>query len=57
MPTVKAKVAMPITTDATESFSRLFQKHIDDTTGKHSGVELQTTAFLTAAHILRKALT
>jgi hypothetical protein len=52
---VKAKV-IPIITDATRNLSRLFQKYLNDISVKHSSVEVQKTAILGTAHILRKIL-
>jgi hypothetical protein len=47
---------MKLIIGATKSFSRLFQKHLDDIPGKHSSLELQKTAILETTHILRNIL-
>jgi hypothetical protein len=52
---VKAKVIL-IITGATVSLSRSFQTHLEDIAGKHTSVELQKTAILGTAHILKKTL-
>jgi hypothetical protein len=42
---------------ATGTISKLFRKYVSDIPGKHDVTELQKTAILGTAHILRKVLT
>jgi hypothetical protein len=53
---VKAKV-IPVIFGATGTISKSFRKHVSDIPGKHDVRELQKTAILGTAHILRKVLT
>ena len=52
---VKTKV-MPVITGATGSISKSFRKYVSNIPGKHEVKELQKTAVLGTAHILRKVL-
>jgi len=52
---VKTKV-IPVITGATGTISRSFRKYVSNIPGKHEVTELQKTAILGAAHILRKVL-
>ena len=52
---VKTKV-IPITIGATGAILKSFRKYVSNTPGKHEVKELQKTAILGTAHILRKAL-
>ena len=52
---VKAKV-MPVIIRATGTISKSFRKYVSNTPGKHEVKELQKTAILGTAHILRKVL-
>ena len=52
---VKTKV-IPVITGATGTFSKLFRKYVSNTPGKYEVKELQKTAILGTAHILRKVL-
>ena len=42
---------------ANETISKSFRKHVSNVTGNHEVKELQKTAILGIAHILRKVLT
>jgi hypothetical protein len=53
---VKPKV-IPVITGATETISKSFRKYVSNIPRKHEVKELQKTATLGAAHILRKVLT
>ena len=52
---VKTKV-IPVIIGATETISKSFRKYVSNIPGKHEVKELQKTAILGAAHILRKVL-
>ena len=52
---VKTKV-IPVIIGATGAISNSFRKHVSNILGKHEVKELQKTAILGAAHILRKVL-
>jgi hypothetical protein len=52
---VKTKVA-PVTIGATGTISKSFRKYLSSVPGKHNIKELQKTAILGTAHILRKVL-
>jgi len=52
---VKTKV-IPIIIGATGTISKSFRKYVSNIPGKHEVKELQKTAILGTAHILRKAL-
>jgi hypothetical protein len=52
---VKTKVTQAIT-GATGTFSKPFRKYLSSIPGKHDTKELQKTAILGTAHILRKVL-
>jgi hypothetical protein len=52
---VKTKVT-PVITGATGTISKSFRKYLSNIPGKHDIKELQKTAILGAAHILRKVL-
>ena len=52
---VKTKV-IPVIIGATGTISKLFRKYVSNIPGKHEGKELQKTAILGTAHILRKVL-
>jgi len=52
---VKTKV-IPVIIVATETISKSFRKYVSNIPGKHEVKELQKTAILGAAHILRKVL-
>jgi len=52
---VKTKV-IPVITGATGTISKSFRKYVSNITGKHKVKELQKTAILGTAHILRKVL-
>ena len=52
---VKTKV-IPVTIWATGTISELFRKYVRNIPGKHEVKELQKTAILGTAHILRKVL-
>ena len=52
---VKPKV-IPVITGATGNISKLFRKYVSNIPGKHEVKELQKTAILGTAHILRKVL-
>ena len=53
---VKTRV-MPVTTGANGTISKSFRKYVSDIPGKYDVKELQKTAILNTAHILRKVLT
>ena len=53
---VKTKV-IPVIIGATGTISKLFRKYLSNIPGKHEVKELQKTAILGTAHILRKVLT
>ena len=52
---VKTKV-IPVIIVATGTISKLFRKYLSKIPGKHEVKELQKTAILGTAHILRKVL-
>jgi len=52
---VKTKV-IPVITGATGTISKSFRKYVSNIQGKHEVKELQKTAILGTAHILRKVL-
>ena len=52
---VKTKV-IPVIRGATGTISKAFRKYLSNTPGKHEVKELQKTAILGTAHILRKVL-
>jgi hypothetical protein len=52
---VKTKV-MPVIIGAPETISKSFRKYLSSVPGKHDIKELQKTAILGTAHILRKVL-
>jgi hypothetical protein len=53
---VKARV-IPVITGVTGTISKSFRKYVSDMPGNHDIKELQKTAILCTAHILRKVLT
>ena len=53
---VKARV-IPVMTGATGTISKSFRKYVSDIPGNHDVKELQKTAILGTAHVLRKVLT
>jgi hypothetical protein len=53
---VKTSV-IPVITGATAAISKSFRKYVSDIAGNHDVKELQKTAILGTAHILRKVLT
>jgi hypothetical protein len=53
---VKTKV-IPVIIGATGTISKSFRKYVSNIPGNHEGKELQKTAMLGTAHILRKVLT
>jgi hypothetical protein len=53
---VKTKV-IPVIIGATETISKSFRKYVSNIPGNHEVKELQKTAILGTAHILRKVLT
>jgi len=53
---VKTKV-FPIIIGATGTISKSFRKYVSNIPGNHEVKELQKTAILGTAHILRKVLT
>jgi hypothetical protein len=53
---VKARV-IPVIFRATGTISKSFRKYVGDIPGNHDIKELQKTAILGTAHILRKVLT
>ena len=52
---VKTKVK-PVIIEATETISKSFRKYVSNIPGKYEVKELQKTAILGTAHILRKVL-
>jgi hypothetical protein len=56
MRNVKTKV-IPVIIDVTGTISKLFRQYVSDIPGHHEVKELQKTAVLGTAHILRKVLT
>ena len=54
---VKTRVIPVIIGAATGTISRSFRKYVSDIPGNHGVKELQKTAILGTAHILRKVLT
>jgi hypothetical protein len=48
---------IPIITGVTRTIFKSFRKYVSDVPGKHDVKELQKTAILCTAHILRKVLT
>ena len=52
---IKTK-AMPVIIGATGTLSKSFRKYVSNIPGKHEVKELQKTAILGTAHILRKVL-
>ena len=50
------KNLVPVITGATETIPKLFTKYLSNTARKHENKELQKTAILGTAHILRKVL-
>ena len=52
---VKTKV-IPVIIRATWTISKSFRKYVSNITGNHEVKELQKTAILGTAHILRKVL-
>jgi len=48
---------IPVIIGATGTISESFRKYVSNITGKYEEKELQKTAILGTAHILRKALT
>jgi len=52
---VKTKV-IPVIRGATGTISKSFRKYMNNITGKHEVKELQKTAILGTAHIVRKVL-
>jgi hypothetical protein len=53
---VKTKV-MPVIISATGTISKSCRKYVSNISGNHKVKELQKTAILSTAHILRKVLT
>ena len=53
---LKTKV-IPVITGATGTISKSFRKYVSNIPGNHEVKELQKTAILGTAHILRKVLT
>jgi hypothetical protein len=53
---VKTKV-IPVIIGATGTISKSYRKYVSNILGNHKVKELQKTAILGTAHILRKALT
>jgi hypothetical protein len=53
---VKTRV-IPVIIGATGTISKLFRKYVSNIPGNHEVRELQKTAILGTAHILRKVLT
>ena len=53
---VKTKVIPPIIVGASGTISKSLRKYVSNITGNHEVKELQKTAILGTAHILRKAL-
>jgi len=52
---VKTKV-IPVIIRLTGTISKLFRKHVSNIPGKHEVKEIQETAILGTAHMLRKVL-
>jgi len=52
---VKTK-EIPVIIGATGTISKSFRKYVSNKAGKHEDKELQKTAILDTAHILRKVL-
>jgi hypothetical protein len=52
---IKTKVT-PVVIGATGTISKSFRKYLSSVPGKHEGKELQKTAILGTAHILRQVL-
>ena len=52
---VKTKV-IPVIIGATGTISKTFRKYVSDIPGNHEDKELEKTAILDTAHILRKVL-
>jgi len=52
---VKTRV-IPVIIGATGTISKSFRKYVNDITGNHDIKELEKTAILDTAHILRKML-
>ena len=50
-------IIIPVIIAATGTISKSFRKYVSDIPGKHNVKELQKTAILGTAHILRKVLT
>jgi hypothetical protein len=50
-------IMFPVITGATGTISKSFRKYVSNITGNHEVKELQKTAILGTAHILRKVLT
>ena len=53
---IKVRV-LPVIIGATGTISKSFRKYVSDIPGNHDVKELQKTAILGTAHILRKVLT
>ena len=53
---VQTKV-IPVIIGATETISKSFRKYVSNSPGNHEIKELQKTAILGTAHILRKVIT
>jgi hypothetical protein len=53
---VKTRV-IPVIIGATGTISKSFRKYLSNIPGNHEVIELQKTAILSTAHILRKVLT
>jgi hypothetical protein len=51
---VKTKV-IPVIIGATGTIQKIFRKYVSNTPGNHEGKELQKTAILGTAHILRES--
>jgi hypothetical protein len=54
---VKKTKVIPVVIEATETISKSFRKYVSSIPGNHEVRELQKTAMLGTAHILRKMLT
>ena len=52
---VKVKV-IPVITEATGTISKSFTQYLSNILGEHESKEVQNTAILGSAHILRKGL-
>ena len=50
-------IIIPVIIGATGTISKSFRKYVSDIPGNHDVKELQKTAILGTAHILRKVLT